>query len=235
MTLAEVMDELKEMGSESTVKIFSKHGAPGNMYGVKVADLKKIQKKVKKNNELALELYDTGNSDAMYLAGLIAEPEKMTKATLEKWAKGASWYMISEYTVAWVTAESRFGWELALKWIDNKNERIASSGWATLSSLVAIKQDDELDIVKLEELLDRVATSIHDAQNRERYTMNGFVISVGCYVKELTKKAVAVGKSIGKVSVDMGGTACKVPEVVPYIDKVKAKGYLGKKRKKAVC
>ncbi len=235
MTLEDVIKELKEMGSESTVRILKKHGAPDNMYGVKVADLKKIQKKVKKDHDLALQLYDTGNSDAMYLAGLIAEPGKMNKTQLQKWVKSASWYMISEYTVAWVTAESNYGWDLALKWIDSKNERIASSGWATLSSLVSIKSDDELDIDSLKELLNRVQTSINDAPNRVRYTMNGFVISVGSYIKSLTNAALAAGEKIGKVSVDMGGTACKVPLAFEYIDKVKAKGYIGKKRKTAVC
>lgn len=235
MTATEIMKQLKKMGNEGTVRIYKNHGAPDDMYGVKVADLKTIQKKVKKNHELSLELYDTGNSDAMYLAGLIAEPEKMNKTQLQKWAKNAGWYMISEYTVAWVTSESKYGWELGMKWIDNKSEKIASSGWATLSSMVALHPDEQLDIDALRQLLKRVEANVHDERNRVRYTMNGFVIAVGSYVKELTKEAMAVGKKIGKVSVDMGGTACKVPLATEYIDKVKAKGYIGKKRKSAIC
>ena len=58
---------------------------------MKIADLKVIQKKIKKDYELSLALYDTGNSDAMYLAGLIADPDRMTKADLKKWVKGAYW------------------------------------------------------------------------------------------------------------------------------------------------
>ncbi len=69
-TLREVMQELESLGSEQTVKTFRKHGADGPMFGVKVADLKKIEKRIRGNQSLALELWDTGNSDAMYLAGL---------------------------------------------------------------------------------------------------------------------------------------------------------------------
>jgi hypothetical protein len=54
-------------------------------------------------------------------------------------------------------------------------------------------------------------------------------------VKKLTAKAASVGKKIGKVSVDMGGTACKVPFTPEYIDKVKKRGSIGKKRKMARC
>lgn len=48
-------------------------------------------------------------------------------------------------------------------------------------------------------------------------------------------KAIIIGEKIGKVHVDMGGTACKVPLATEYIQKVIARGNLGKKRKVARC
>jgi 3-methyladenine DNA glycosylase AlkD len=143
--------------------------------------------------------------------------------------------MLSDYTVPWVAAESEYGQELALEWIESDEEFIASAGWATLASLVGIKPDNELDLDLLDQLLDRVEKNIHESQNRVRYSMNGFVISVGTYVKALTDKALLVGEKIGKVHVDMGGTACKVPLAKDYIQKVIDKGYLGRKRKMARC
>jgi 3-methyladenine DNA glycosylase AlkD len=69
MTKAEVMKELQSLGSEATKAILSKHGAREPFFGVKVEDLKKVMKKIKNDQQLAMELYETGNSDAMYLAG----------------------------------------------------------------------------------------------------------------------------------------------------------------------
>ena len=235
MNSNEILNELSKLGNPNTKKILIKHGAKEPFYGVKVADLKKIQKRIKKDYKLSLELFDTGNSDAMYLAGLIADEDKITKKDLNKWAKNAYWYMLSEYTVAWIAAESRFGWELTLKWIQSENENIASAGWSTLSSLVAIKDDLELDISALKKLLDRVEKEIDNSQNRVRYTMNGFVISVGAYVKPLTKSALSTAKKIGIVKVDMGGTACKVPKADEYINKIINMGRVGKKKKMARC
>lgn len=235
MTAQEIITELKKLGSEQTKRIFMSHGAAEPFYGVKVGDMKLIQKKVKKNHELSLELFDTGILDAMYLAGLIAEPKKMTKEQLQHWAENGKWYMVWEYTVAWMAAESNHGWELALEWIDADSEGVQSAGWATLSCIVALKQDAELDITALKKLLKRVQGKLHKAHNRVRYTMNNFVISVGSYVAELTDTATVVAENIGKVHVDMGGTACKVPDAKDYIYKVIDKGYLGKKRKTVVC
>jgi hypothetical protein len=213
------------------------HGAREPFFGVRVEDMKKLlrAKKIKKEYELALDLYATGNSDAMYLAGLMADESRMTKTDLNRWVKGAYWYMISEYTVAWVAAESPHGWALALKWIESGKENLASSGWATLSNLVSIREDSELDLKEIKKLLVRVGREIHKAPNRVRYTMNGFVIAVGSYVESLTGHAIKTAGKIGKVNVDMGGTSCKVPGAVEYIEKVKKKNRIGLKRKQARC
>ncbi len=229
------MKSLEEMGNPGTKKIFIKHGAKEPIFGVKVGDLKIIQKKVKKNQELSLELYDTGNGDAMYLAGLIADEKQVTKEQLNDWAKKADWYSISEYTVPWLAADAGLGWDVGLDWIKSGKENIASSGWSALSNHVSLEKSPELDTGKIKELLEQVEKDIHSAQNRVRYTMNGFVLAVGCYVPELSEQAIAIAEKIGKVDVEMGGTACKVPFAPDYIRKVKDKGRIGKKRKKARC
>ena len=235
MTTEQVMKELENKGSESIKKIFLNHGANGPLYGVKVADLKVIQKKVKKDHQLAMDLFDTGNYDAMYLAGLIADESKMSKKDIQQWAEKSNSSGISEYTVAWVAAESEYGWELGMKWIDSPKEKIASAGWNTLSGVIAMKADDELDIANIKKLLQRIVKEIHTAPNRVKYTMNGFVIGVGGYIKALTKEALEVSKKIGAVHVDMGGTACLVPSSTDYIKKMEARGNIGKKKKTVKC
>src|SRR2546426_600523 len=99
MTSAEIVEELKLRGNEATKTMLLKHGAKEPFFGVKFEDLKKIQKRIKNDHSLALELYATGISDGMYLAGLIADEAMMTKKNLQRWVEQASWYMLSEYTV----------------------------------------------------------------------------------------------------------------------------------------
>src|SRR6516225_9896292 len=124
---------------------------------------------------------------------------------------------------------------MAVSWIDSKKESIAAAGWSTLSNLVSIKDDAELDIAELKQLLQRVQKTIRQQPNRVRYTMNGFVIAVGAYVAALTDAALAAATQIGPVSVSMGETACKVPAAGEYIKKIQARRGIGKKRKTAKC
>jgi hypothetical protein len=143
--------------------------------------------------------------------------------------------MLSESTVPWVAAESPHGHELALEWIESAKENIAAAGWATLSSLVAIKDDADLDLPELKRLLERVGKTIHYQPGRVPHVMNGFVIAVGSYVSALTEDAIGTALKIGKVSVDMGETSCKVPSAVDCIRKAHERGSIGKKRKTAQC
>ena len=95
MTAKEIVDQLKTLGTASIKTVLIKHGAREPFFGVKVEDLKKIQKRIKVDHKLALELYDTGISDAMYLAGLIADDAAMSKKDLQRWVKQAYWNMLS--------------------------------------------------------------------------------------------------------------------------------------------
>ncbi len=235
MTTQEILKELKGYGNKRTKATLMRHGAKEPLFGVKVQDLKKILKKTKKNHQMSLELYATGNSDAMYLAGLMADEDQMTKQQLQDWVDKAYWSYLSEYAVPWVAAETDYGLELGMEWIRSAKETVASAGWATLAYYTAVNEDEKLDIGVYTRLLDTVEKEIHHAQNRVRYTMNGFVIAVGTYVKALTEKSKEVAENIGAITVDMGGTACKVPLATTYIDKVIAKGRIGKKRKTARC
>ena len=235
MTLDEVMQQLQQLGSNSIKKVLVNHGAREPFYGVKIEDLKKIQKKIKADYVLSLELYDTGNSDAMYLAGLIAEPLKMTRDDLHSWVENAYWYMLSEFTVAGVASESRYGIELGLQWIDSDEEMIAAAGWATLASIASIKEDEDIDEKLYNKLLERVSNTIHTERNRVRQSMNNFVITVGGYCKHLSSEALRIASILGTVEVDMGNTACKVPDATAYIRKMIDRGSLNKKKKTARC
>jgi hypothetical protein len=222
MTAPEILEEIKPKGSESYKRVIFNHGVTEPCFGVKVSDLQKIVKRVKQDYQLALDLYDTGIYDAMYLAGLIADDARMTRP-------------LATTAVAWVAAGSAHGWELAREWIDSKTPLIAVAGWATLGSLVSIKDDAQLELAELKRLLQRVQKTIHQSPNEIRREMNGFVIALGCYVKPLSEAAIAAGEKIGQVTVDVGNTSCQVPFAPDYIRKVQARGAIGKKRKTAKC
>ena len=185
MKLKEVMAALEAKGSETIKRILMKHGAKEPFFGVRIGDMKPIAKKLKGEQALALELFATGNGDAQYLAGVIADGRQMTAKQLQTWADTATWDMISSTTLPWVASEHPEGFVLATKWIDSKNEQVARSGWNTLGALAATVPDTDLPVAKFGQLLDRVVRDLPKAPGGSRYSMNSFVICVGTYVAPL--------------------------------------------------
>ena len=235
MTLQEVFVELEQYGDAQTKKTHMNHGAQEPLFGVRVGDLKKILKKTKKNHALSLELFATGNSDAMYLAGLMADEKKISFEELDAWVNTANWSYLNEYAVPWVAAETPHAMKLAKKWLQSESDNVVCAGWSVLACGTMVIEDEQLDLVWFESLLDTIAEDIHAAQNSVKLNMNRFVIAVGSNVLPLSEKAIKVAQKIGPVKVDMDGTVCKVPLAADYIKKVIAKGSAGKKRKTARC
>jgi 3-methyladenine DNA glycosylase AlkD len=236
MTAKEILEELKPLGSESYKKmLFKNYGVKEPCFGVKIGDMKKIQKRIKKDYQLALDLYDTGNYDAMYLAGLIADDMRMTKKDLQRWADKAYAGSLPGATVPWVAAGSPHGYEMALKWIESPKPQVACAGWATLSSLVTLKEDSDLDLPQLRRLLQRAQKTIHRAPDVVRYTMNWFIIAVGTSIKSLSELALEIGGKIGPVTADLGNNNCEIFFAPDYIRKVQKRGEVGKKRKTVKC
>jgi 3-methyladenine DNA glycosylase AlkD len=235
MTLDQVMTELAAKGSESIKRIYLNHGAKEPFFGIKISDLKLIHKKIKGDQVLALQLYESGNGDAQYLAGMVASGAKMTAAQLESWAKTASWRGISGTIVPWVASEHPEGLKRALKWIDSPKEGIAIAGWHTLGALVATRPDAELPIKELSALLDRVAKTLKDSSGEVRYAMNSFVIACGTYVTPLADKAIGTARKVGKVEVERANTACQVPDAESYILKCRRGAPIAPKRKTMRC
>ena len=234
-TVESILAELRPLGRESYKKVMLAHGAREPIYGVSIEQLKKVQRRIERDYELALGLYDSGVYDAMFLAGLVADDDRMTKKDLQRWVDGAYCSGLAEFTVPWVAAEGQHGRELASRWIEAKKELVAAAGWSTFSGLVALRDDADLDLDELGGLLERVQRTIHGERNRVRYAMNGFVIALGSYVKPLAGAAKKAAKQIGTVAVDMGRTECKVPPALQYLAKVEQRGAVGKKRKTVKC
>lgn len=222
ITATEILAELRALGSDSTRRTFIRHGAPSDPernFGVKVGDLKTVLKRTKTDHRLALELWETQNSDARYLAGLMADADRVTFEELDRWAHSADWSMLSEYTVPWLAAESAHALRCGTTWIDSERESVASSGWCTLASAMVTLPEAAIDPARFTALLDRVAATLPSAPNRVRYAMNGFVAAAGTYDPRLRPHAEAVARALGPVHVDMGGTACRVPDALETIAK----------------
>jgi len=231
MTYEEVLNQLESLGTAQNRKIYSRHGCDIEQFGVSTANLKKVLKSIKKDEELGYKLFSSQNADAITLSQWIVNIQKLTIDEIEAKILCSNYYMLIEYVIPHIVAKD---FEKSLhcidKWLHHKEPRFRQAGYSLYGIVLSVYPDDMLDMNHIQNELDWIKDTIHTEENRVRYTMNQFVIAVGAYTRELSPYAEQVAKVIGTVHVSMGETSCKVPLAETYISKIKHMNRIGKKR-----
>jgi 3-methyladenine DNA glycosylase AlkD len=230
-----VMRELEALGKERMKKMYISNGAKEPVFGVATGAMKPLAKKIKMNQDLAEELYATWNYDAMYFAGIIADPKAMTEADFDRWMDGAYFYMLSDNVVSVTLAEADIAQEVADKWIASGEELRMSAGWSCYCWLLGNRKDEEFSTEKLEGMLETVKETIHDAPERAKSAMNNFVYTVAVSYVALHEKAVEIAEEIGPVEMKRDGKKPSILNASEEIQKQVDRGRIGFKRKYVRC
>ena len=235
MNVELVMQELEALGKERMKKMYMSNGAHEPLFGAATGAMKPIVKKIKMNQPLAEELYATGNYDAMYFAGIIAEPNAMTEADYDRWIDAAYFYMLSDYVVAVTLSESDIAQEVSDKWIASGEELRMSAGWSCYCWLLGNRLDIEFSETKISDMLDMVKNTIHDSPERTKSAMNNFIYTVGISYLPLHEKAIETAKAIGIVEIKRDKKKNSFLNAYESIQKEVERGKLGFKRKHVRC
>ncbi|EEM71157.1 MULTISPECIES: DNA alkylation repair protein [Bacillus cereus group] len=218
MLLEEVMQQLEEYGTEQNRKTYKNHGAKEPLFGVSFANLKLLKKKIKKDHDLAISLWETKNMDAMTLATMILDPKKVTTELLNKWVQEVDYYCLMDVLMTAICT-SPIAIERMEEWTKSDDEWIGRAGWSLLAN-IAIKnktlQDDSFS-----PYLEEIKENIHNEKNRKREAMNSALIAIGIRNEDLEQTAIEIAREIGKVQVDHGATSCKTTDAESYIKKVR--------------
>lgn len=230
-----VMQELEALGKERLKKMYMNNGAHEPLFGVATGAMKPLSKIIKKNQPLAEQLYATGNYDAMYFAGVIADPKAMTEEDFERWIDGAYFYMLSDYVVAVTLSEADIAQAVADKWIASGEELRMSAGWSCYCWLLGNRKDSEFSESKIAGMLDLVENTIHDSPERTKSAMNNFIYTVGISYLPLHDKAIETAKAVGPVEIKRDKKKSSILLASNNIQKEIDRGRLGFKRKYVRC
>lgn len=235
MQFEEVMQQLEALGKERTKKIYMSNGAQEPVFGVASGAMKPMSKQIKINQPLAEQLYATGNYDAMYFAGIIADPINMTVEDFNRWIDQAYFYMISDNIVSVTLAESPLAQSISDEWIASDEELKQSAGWHCYCWLLGNQKDETFSTEKLKAMLEQVKQSIHEQKPRVKSAMNNFVITVAVSYKPLHDYALNIAKQIGPVEIKREHKKDNVVNAYESIMKEVERNRIGFKRKYVRC
>jgi 3-methyladenine DNA glycosylase AlkD len=193
MKLKEALAQLEALGDEKVRARNKKHGAGDDQYGVQTGDIRKLAKKIKADHELGLELWATGNVDAMLLAILLISPKKLSSAELDRMVRAGTFHWVADWLSAYIVKEHADKEALRVEWMKAKDPLAARAGWNLTAERVA-RSPAGLD---LEALLDRIESEMAAAPPEAQWTMNSCLAQIGIHFPAQRKRALAIGEELG--------------------------------------
>lgn len=230
-----MMRELEALGTERTKKSYLSRGVREPLFGVATGAMKPLKKQIGVDQALADQLWDTGNYDAMYFAGMIADLSVMTEADFDRWIQSAYGPMLSDFVVAVTLAESDLAQSVANRWIRSGEEHRASAGWACYEWLLGWRPDSYFEPETVRQLLELAAATIHQAPPDVKRAMRNFIVAVGVSYRPLHEEALRTAEEIGVVEVVSDGELRPLGSAAAQIRAAAEKGRVGFKRRAVRC
>jgi 3-methyladenine DNA glycosylase AlkD len=193
MTLEEALTLLQSHGQPKIREMNLKNGAPKNQFGVKMGDIRTIAKKIKTDHDLGLQLWQTGNLDAMLLATLILRPKLLSQEQLEAMVAVVTYSWLADWLMTNVVKQHLAKETLRVRWMESEHPMLARAGWS-LTTERAGKSAAGLD---LEALLDRIEREMGSAPAPAQWTMNYCLAEIGIKFAEHRQRALDIGERLG--------------------------------------
>jgi 3-methyladenine DNA glycosylase AlkD len=188
-TVAEVLAELAALADPRAREVNARHG---DDHGVNLGQLRAIAKRLKIQQELARELWETGDTAARLLALLICRPKAFEDHELDVMLRQARTPKVQDWLVNYVVKKNPHAEELRGAWFADPDPVVASAGWALTTERVA-KKPEGLD---LPGLLDIVEAEMKDAPDRLQWAMNNCLAQIGIEHPEHRARAIDIGKRL---------------------------------------
>lgn len=189
-TVAEVMAELAALEDPKIRAVNVRHG---DDHGVNLGHLRAVAKRLKIQQELARELWETGDTAARLLALLICRPKAFERDELDAMLREARVPKVHDWLVNYVVKKTPHVEELRRAWFADPDPVVASAGWALTSERV-VKNPEGLD---LPGLLDLVEAEMKDAPDRLQWAMNHCLAQIGIEHPEHRARALEIGHRLG--------------------------------------
>ncbi len=188
-TTAEVLAELAALEDPRVRQVNEKHG---DDHGVNLGKLRALAKRLKTQQDLALELWATDDTTAKLLALLICRPKAFGRDDLDRMVREARTPKVHDWLVNYVVKKNPHAEELRLAWFADPDPVVASAGWALTTERVA-KKPEGLD---LGGLLDVIEAKMKTAPDRLQWAMNHCLAQIGIEHAEHRARAIGIGERL---------------------------------------
>jgi 3-methyladenine DNA glycosylase AlkD len=190
-----ILAELKSLGSEENRAGQARFGInTKRAYGVSMASLRPIKRRLKRDHELAAALWETRVHEARILAALIDEPKKVTPEQMDAWvAEFDSWDLCDQVTSK-LFARTPYVEKKIEKWAKDSNEFVRRAAFALLAAYTVHGKDvPDADFLKFLPLIEKHSK---DPRNFVKKAVNWALRQIGKHSVALHGPALALAEKL---------------------------------------
>jgi 3-methyladenine DNA glycosylase AlkD len=196
---ATVLARLKRLGTKRVRDGMARYGIPSDKaFGVSVGAMRQLAKRLGRNHELAVALWDTGWYEARMLASFVDEPARVTSAQMDRWCRDFDNWAICDTACFALFDRTPHAWRKVALWSRRRDEFVKRAAFALLASLTVHDKDAGNEPFMQGLLLIERAAS--DERNFVKKGVNWALRSIGKRNLELNVVAVSMAQRLANAS-----------------------------------
>lgn len=232
MTKADVIDLLDANRNERGIKSWDKLGSETKglgSFGIGLTQLRKLAKKIGRDRELALQLWESDNYDAKIIGLLIDEPKKLTREQVERQVEDVSMGLLAHVFSSCdaTLAKAPFAFELAADWVSNTDPMRRRCGYGLIYELSKDIRNPELTDQFFLDCIERIRAQFGNEGAQTRLAMGSALMGMGKRNKALNEAALTLAQELGPIDFSEGNRKCDPFDVSKHLTSETLKKKLG--------
>jgi 3-methyladenine DNA glycosylase AlkD len=190
-----ILAELQSLGSEANRAGQARFGIDtARAYGMSVANLRRVARRLKRDHRLAAALWRTGVHEARILAAYVDEPARVTRKQMDEWAAAFDSWDLCDQVCANLFDRTPYVEEKIRQWAADEREFVRRAAFA-LAAAYAVHAKGVADAAFLP-MLDLVERHATDPRNLVRKAVNWALRQIGKRSPALRGPALALAEKL---------------------------------------
>ncbi len=162
--------------------------------GLSMPVMRQVARTLGRDHDLALKLWATGIPDARIVAGMVADPERLTSRQMDTWALGFASWDVCDQVCGSTFLGSPLAWDKVADWADRPEAFVRRAAFALLATLaVHDKAADNAAFVNALALIEGAAC---DERNFVKKAVNWALRNIGKRNMALNQAAIESARRI---------------------------------------
>ena len=199
MTFKQIISELQRLGDKDKIVLKEKKFGivANNSLGIYHNDLKELAKLIDEDNQLAIQLFDSGIYEARILCSKLYNINDLTENLMEKWVTTFENWEICDTFCMGLFAKSKFAISKAIEWSDRENEFEKRAGFTIIAAYCMADKNTNNEI--FEQFLPIIYRHSTDDRIYVKKAVNWALRNIGKRNKDLNRKAIKVANDLIKL------------------------------------